>query len=62
MDYCYNVLLLAVPLLAISLQASPAQLGILVALQRTLYVLVCPFAGRLSDRWGPVAWCWVRRL
>ena len=53
MDYCYNVQLLAVPLLAISLGASAAQMGVLVALQRTLYILVCPFAGRFTDRWGP---------
>jgi MFS family permease len=52
MDFNFDLITLAVPLLAISFGASSLQLGVLGALQRFLYILVCPISGRLSDHWG----------
>jgi len=52
MDFNYDLVNLAIPLLAISFGASSLQLGLLGALQRMLYIFVCPVSGRLSDRWG----------
>ena len=52
MDFNFDLVALAVPLLAISFGASSLQLGFLGALQRFLYILVCPISGRLSDHWG----------
>jgi MFS family permease len=52
MDFNYDLITLAIPLLAISFGATPLQLGLLGALQRILYIIVCPISGRLSDRWG----------
>ena len=50
MDFNYDLVNLAIPLLAISFGASSLQLGLLGALQRMLYIFVCPVSGRLSDR------------
>jgi MFS transporter, DHA1 family, multidrug resistance protein len=52
MDFNFDLVSLAVPLLAISFGASSLQLGFLGALQRFFYILVCPVSGRLSDHWG----------
>jgi len=52
MDFNFDLVNLAIPLLAISFGASSLQLGLLGALQRILYIFVCPVSGRLSDRWG----------
>lgn len=52
MDFNFDLVTLAIPLLAISFEASSLQLGLLGALQRFLYILVCPMSGRLSDHWG----------
>ena len=52
MDFNFDLVALAVPLLAISFGASSLQLGFLGALQRFFYILVCPISGRLSDHWG----------
>jgi MFS family permease len=52
MDFNFDLVTLAVPLLAISFGASSLQLGLLGALQRFLYILICPISGRLSDHWG----------
>src|SRR2546426_4708424 len=52
MDFNYDLLNLAIPLLAISFGASSLQLGLLGALQRMLYIFVCPVSGHLSDQWG----------
>jgi MFS family permease len=52
MDFNFDLVTLAVPLLAISFGASSLQLGLLGALQRFVYILICPISGRLSDHWG----------
>jgi MFS transporter, DHA1 family, multidrug resistance protein len=52
MDFNFDLVTLAIPLLAISLGASSLQLGLLGAMQRFLYILVCPVSGRLSDYVG----------
>jgi len=52
MDFNFDLVTLAIPLLAISLGASSWQLGLLGASQRLLYIPVCPLSGRFSDRWG----------
>src|SRR5262249_17902038 len=48
----FDLVTLAIPLLAISFGASSLQLGLLAAMQRFFYILVCPVSGRLSDHWG----------
>src|SRR5215831_18861922 len=52
MDFNFDLVTLAIPLLAISLGASSWQLGLLGASQRLLYIPVCPLSGRFSDQWG----------
>ncbi|MEW5977319.1 MAG: MFS transporter [Acidobacteriota bacterium] len=52
MDFNFDVVTLAVPLAAVALGATPLQLGLLGALQRVLYMLVCPVTGHLSDQKG----------
>jgi MFS family permease len=52
MDFNFDLVTLAIPLLAISFGDSSLQLGLLGALQRFLYILICPLSGRLSDHWG----------
>ena len=52
MDFNFDLVNLAIPLLAISFGASSFQLGLLGALQRVLYIFVCPVSGHLSDQWG----------
>ncbi len=52
MDFNYDLISLAIPLLAIHFGASSIELGLLASLQRSFYIIVCPISGRLSDRWG----------
>lgn len=52
MDLSVGISLLAVPLLAIALDASPLLLGLLGVAWRVPYAIACPVAGTLSDRVG----------
>jgi len=52
MDACMGAVFLAVPLLSDQLGATVVQLGYLGSLGGICYAITCPFAGRLSDRYG----------
>ncbi|MFH1007885.1 MAG: MFS transporter [Candidatus Latescibacterota bacterium] len=52
MDMCIGAVFLSVPLLAHQLGATVVQLGLLGSLGGLFYAATCPFAGRLSDRFG----------
>ncbi|RKY71814.1 MAG: hypothetical protein DRP97_01510 [Candidatus Latescibacterota bacterium] len=52
MDMCLGAAFLSVPLLALQLSATVVQLGYLGSFGGACYAITCPFAGRLSDRYG----------
>ncbi len=52
MDACMGAVFLSVPLLALQLGATVVQLGYLGSVGGICYAITCPFAGRLSDRYG----------